>query len=65
MSIRIAEGTQIFKFRLCFFYFNLSHPICIAKHDLRCVQFADSAGKLLPGLLFKQLQLHLLLSEFF
>jgi hypothetical protein len=50
MSIRIAEGTQIFKCRLYFLYFNLSNPSDIAKNDLLCVQFADSAGKLLPGL---------------
>jgi hypothetical protein len=48
-----------------FFYFNLSNPSGIAKHDLLCVQFADSAGKLLPGLYFKQIQFYLLLSEFF
>jgi hypothetical protein len=29
----------------------------IANHDLLCVQFAGSAGKLLPGLLFRQIQL--------
>jgi hypothetical protein len=46
------------------FYFNLSNPSGIAKHDLLCVQLADSAGKLLPGLQFKQILLYLLISEF-
>ena len=32
------------------FLFSLCNPSGIAKHDLLCVQFADSAGKLLPGL---------------
>ncbi len=50
ISIRIAEGTHIFKCRLYFWYFNLSNPSGIAKHYLLCVQFADSAGNLLPGL---------------
>jgi len=31
-------------------FFHLSYPSGIAKHDLLCVQYADFAGKLLPGL---------------
>jgi hypothetical protein len=50
MGIITAEGKQNFKTCLHFLKFKLSSPSGILPTLSACMQFADSAGNLQPGL---------------